>query len=167
MKNGKFTYLGQTFMKLFPIKVIIIDDVKTYFNDQMLNVANSKGNFKFERYYKCDNILLQNLISNPRDILIIDIKGVADKTIGKDGFDIAKHVFNNTNTYVVITSAHKFHLQNRESYGDYIMSERLLTPIDFTDELNIIVDNYLKSKTKIYQKIGYKIGKIIFKYGLN
>lgn len=167
MKNGILTNTGKFFMKLSPIKVIIIDDVKSYFNENMLSIASANGNISFERYYKCDGILLKNLVENPRDILIIDIKGTVTADIGKDGFDVANHVFKNTNTLVATTSAHKFHLKNRESYGDYIISERLMTPVDFCEEISIIIDKYLKQKTKIHQKIIYKIGKKIFKYGLN
>lgn len=154
-------------MKLSPLKVCIIDDVKTYFNEQMLAVASAKGNIIFERNYKCDSILLKNLVANPRDIIIVDIKGTPTSDIGKDGFDIAKHIRQNTSTFVVVTSAHKYHLKNRENYGDYIMSERLLTPIDFTEEMNVIIDKYLKTKTKIYQKLVFKTGKYIIKYGLS
>ena len=166
MKNGKFYKIGLFFTKISPIKIIVIDDVKTYFNETMLSLAKAKGNIQFERYYKCDATLLENLVANPRDIMIVDIKGTITPGLGKDGFDIAKHVYSNTNTFVVITSAHKFHLKNRENYGDYIMSERLLTPIDFNDEINIIIEQYLSKKTKIYQRTLYKIGKKLISHGL-
>ncbi|RAR75689.1 hypothetical protein [Flavobacterium aciduliphilum] len=167
MKNGGFNKIGKLLMKISPMKIIIIDDVKSYFNENMLSIASANGNISFERYYKCDGILLKNLIENPRDILIIDIKGTVTEDIGKDGFNVASHVFNNTNTFVATTSAHKFHLKNRENYGDYIISERLMTPVDFCEELNIMIEKYLKQKTKIYQKVIYKLGKYFFKYGLN
>lgn len=166
MKNGKFYNLGVFLTKISPIKIIIIDDVKTYFNESMLSLAKSKGNVTIERYFKCDSTLLESLVSNPRDILIVDIKGTIDTSIGKDGFDIARHVFNNTNTFVAITSAHKFHLKNRENYGDYILSERLMTPVDFNEELNIIIERYLEKKTKIYQKLFFKIGAKLISHGL-
>lgn len=166
MKNGRYYNLGIFFTKISPLKIVIIDDVKTYFNETMLSIARSKGNINFERYYKCDSFLLANLVASPRDILIVDIKGTITSDIGKDGFDIAKHIYNNTSTYVAITSAHKFHLKNRESYGDYVMSERLMTPIDFNDELNIIIEQYLEKKTKIYEKLLFKLGMKLISYGL-
>jgi len=166
MKNGILSGIGKSLMKLNPIKIIIIDDVSTYFNEQMLSIASANGNITFERYSKCDSTLLKSLVTNPRDILIMDIKGTVTKDIGKDGFDVVTHISNNTTTYVAITSAHKYHLRNRSNYGDYVMSERLMTPIDFTEEINLIIDNYLKTKTKIYSKGAYKIGKILFKYGI-
>ncbi len=166
MKNGIASGIGKTLMKLNPIKIIIIDDVKSYFNESMLSIASANGNICFERYYKCDAILLKNLVENPRDILIIDIKGTVTADIGKDGFDVANHVYNFTNTFVATTSAHKFHLKNREKYGDYVISERLMTPVDFCDELNTMINIYLKQKTKIYKKIVFKLGKYMFKYGV-
>lgn len=166
MKNGFFANTGKFFMKLNPLKVIIIDDVKSYFNENMLSIASANGHIAFERYYKCDGILLKNLVENPRDILIIDIKGTVTSDIGKDGFDVANHVFKNTNTFVTTTSAHKFHLKNRENFGDYIISERLMTPVDFCEEINIIIDKYLRQKTKFNQKIIFKLGKYLFKYGM-
>lgn len=167
MKNGIIGKIGQGLMKLSPIKVIIIDDVETYFNEQMLNIAGAKGTVTFERYPTCDANLLKNLVSNPRDIMIIDIKGTVSPDIGKDGFDVAKHIFQNASTFVAVTSAHKYHLKNRTNYGDYVMEDRLLTPIDFTEELNCMIDQYLKKKKKMYQKIGYRVGKSLFRYGLS
>jgi len=167
MKNGIIGKIGQGLMKLSPIKVIIIDDVETYFNEQMLSIAGAKGTISFERYYICDVNLLKSLISNPRDILIIDVKGTVSEEVGKDGFDVAKHVYQNSPTYVAVTSAHKYHLKNRTNYGDYVMEDRLLTPVDFTEEINSMIDNYLKKKKKVYQKIGFRIGKYLFKYGIS
>jgi hypothetical protein len=167
MKNGFFYKTGLILMKLAPLNICIIDDVRTYFNEQILSVASSKGNINFERYFKCDATLLKNIVSNPRDILIIDIKGTPTLDIGKDGFDIAKHISQNTSTFVGITSAHKYQLKNRDNYGDYILTERLLTPIDFTYELNSIIESYFKTKVKLYQKLTYKIGKYLIRYGIN
>jgi hypothetical protein len=93
----------------------------------------------------------------------MDIKGTVTKDIGKDGFDVTKHVFENTNTFVVITSAHKHHLKNQNNYGDYIIESRLLTPLDFCDEMNEIIDIYLKRKITFYKKLTYKIGKSMIK----
>jgi hypothetical protein len=167
MKNGISSSIGKVLMKINPIKIIIIDDVKSYFNPNMLAIASANGNITFERYYKCDSILLKNLVENPRDILIMDIKGTVTDDIGKDGFDVAGHVYKNTNTFVVTTSAHKFHLKNRENYGDYVISERLMTPVDFCDEVNIMIEKYLKQKSKFYNKVIFKLGKYLFKYSAN
>ena len=167
MKNGILNGIGKNLMKLSPIKVVIVDDVSTYFNEQMLSVASAKGNITFERYNKCDSILLKSLVSNPRDILIMDIKGTVTNDIGKDGFDVASHVVKNTTTFVAITSAHKYQLKNRMNQVDYVIEDRLLTPIDFTDEMNIIIDKYLKNKSKVYGKIIYKLGKSLANYGLS
>lgn len=167
MKKDFFYSTGVLLMKIKPIKVCIIDDVKTYFNEQMLSVASSKGNMTFERYQKCDTILLKSLVSNPRDILIVDIKGTPTLEVGKDGFDIVRHVTQNTSTFIATTSAHKYHLKSKENFGDYIIAERILTPVDFTEEMNSMINNYLKIKTRFYQKIIYKVGLYFLKHGLN
>ncbi len=166
MGKGVLNSFGKGLMKLTPIKVIIIDDVATYFNEQMLSIASANGNLTFERHKKCDATLLKSLVANPRDILIVDIKGTTTPDIGKDGFDIARHVFENTNTFVAITSAHKYHLKNQKEYGDYIIEDRLLTPIDFTNEINHIIDILLKRKIRIYKKLTYRIGKSLIKKAL-
>lgn len=166
MKNGFINRFGKNLMKLAPVNVIIIDDVSTYFNEQMLSVASANGNISFERHSKCDSILLKSLVTNPRDILIMDIKGTVHKDIGKDGFDVVDHKIKNTTTFVAITSAHKYQLKNRLNEVDYVIEDRLLTPIDFSDEMNIMIDKYLKIKTKIFGKLSYKVGKKIFKYGI-
>jgi len=164
MKNGIASSIGKTLMKINPVSVVIIDDVKSYFNPTMLSIAGANGNINFERYQRCDATLLKNLVERPRDILIVDIKGTVTDDVGKDGFDIAKHIYNNTNTFVATTSAHKFHLKNREAYGDHVIAERLMTPVDFTEEINLIIGLYLKKKAKFYQKLVFKAGKYLFKY---
>jgi hypothetical protein len=166
MKNGIIGKIGSSVMKIWPLKVIIIDDVDTYFNEQMLSIAGANGRILFERYSICDGALLKNLVENPRDILIIDIKGTVTSELGKDGFDVAQHVYSNTSTFVAVTSAHKYHLKNKASYGDYIIQERLLTPIDFVEELNLMIEKYLKTKVALYQKIGFRAGKYLLKMGL-
>lgn len=167
MKNGLLNNLGKNLMKLSPVNIVIIDDVSTYFNEQMLSIASANGNISFERYSKCDSILLKSLVTNPRDVLIMDIKGTVSKDIGKDGFDVVSHIIKNTTTFVVITSAHKYQLRNRSNEVDYVIEDRLLTPLDFSEEMNIIIDKYLKIKTKIYRRLSYKVGKKLFRYGVS
>ena len=167
MKNKFLNNFGKGLMKLSPLKVIIIDDVETYFNEQMLSIASANGNITFERYKKCDATLLKSMVANPRDILIMDIKGTTAKEIGKDGFDVAKHVFENTSTFVAITSAHKFHLKNQKNYGDYIIEERLMAPIDFVEELNHMIEILLKNKYSLYKKGLYRIGKYFLNGSIN
>ncbi|MCL6267444.1 hypothetical protein [Flagellimonas myxillae] len=163
MKNKLISSLGKTLMRLQPLKVVIVDDVKTYFNEQMLNLAMANGNLKIERYYKCDQNLLNSFANVERDIIILDIKGTIDKNLGNDGFDIARYLANNTNTFIVITSAHKYHLKNQNNFGDYVLEERLLTPIDFVEELNHIINLYLKNKIGFYKKGIYRVGKYVYK----
>jgi hypothetical protein len=96
----------------------------------------------------------------------MDIKGTVAKDLGKDGFDVVSHILKNTSTFVAITSAHKHQLKNRTASVDYVIEDRLLTPIDFTEEVNIMINKYLKTKVRIYKKIGYRIGKLIARHGI-
>lgn len=166
MKIGLLNSIGRGFMKLSPINVIIIDDVSTYFNPEMLSITSAKGNISFERYSKCDSVLLKSMVSNSRDILIMDIKGTVTKDIGKDGFDVASHILANTKTFVVITSAHKHQLKNRSIQIDHVIEDRLLTPLDFAEEMEIIISKYLKRKSSFYSKLGYRIGIKLIRYGV-
>ena len=72
-------------------------------------------------------------------------------------------LYEQTNAFVVITSAHKFHLHEYHRSYDYVMQERLLTAIDFIDELWKIVEDYLTRKTKFFRKLVFKIGYKIAK----
>ena len=159
MKNKYTNRLGKFLLKLTPLKVCIIDDTKAYFNEQMLLTASASGEYCFEREFKCNSIILNDLLKYPRDIVIIDIKGTTTEDIGKDGFDVAKVLLQKTSSFIVTTSAHKFHLKNRDQYGDYVITDRLLTAIDFIEELETISSIYLKRKIKFYQKITFKVGK--------
>jgi hypothetical protein len=166
MKSKKTMLFGKILMKIQPLKICIIDDVESYFNKTMLNIASADGNLIFERWDKIGELELKNLVQSPRDIVILDIKGIVDPAIGKDGFDIAKHLHQNTPSYIVTTSAHKFKLKNRDYYGDYVLTERLLTPIDFIDELNYIISDYLEKRIKPYQKLIFKMGLKLAKKAL-
>jgi len=158
MKSKNITWVGKLLMKIQPIRICIIDDVDSYFNKTMLNLAGADGNLIFERWNKIGELELKNLVQSPRDIVILDIKGIVDREIGKDGFDIAKYLHENTPSYIVTTSAHKFKLKNRSYYGDYVLAERLLTPLDFIDELNFIIGDYLETRLKPYRKLLFKVG---------
>jgi hypothetical protein len=164
MKNSLTFKFGKLLMRFSPLKICIIDDVATYFNEDMLKLAKVNMNIKFERLYSINTSKLASLVKSPPDIFILDIKGIVENDVGKDGFDIAKHLSENTPSFIVITSAHQFHLKNRKHYGDYTLTERLLTPIDFAEELNLIIKTYLEEKLKFYKKIFFKMGFKIVKH---
>jgi len=166
MKNDLILGFGKLLMKLQPLTICIVDDVETYFNEGMLNFASVHGQITFERWSKVDKISLKNLVSKPRDIVILDIKGIVDPAIAKDGFDIANYLMKNTPSFIVTTSAHKFKLQNINNYGDYVITDRLMTPLDFVEELNSIIDVYIKMKLKPYKKLLFRIGFTIAKFKL-
>ena len=158
--------IGVGIINIFPMKIVIIDDVDEYMNESMLEIAESTGGMKFERYNICDKQLLNELVLNPRDILIMDIKDSVEPDVGKDGFDVASHIYDNTPTFVAVTSAHFHKLRNQNNYGDYTIVERLTTPVDFTKEMKLIIDICLEKKIKSHKKIGFKLGKSIIRYSV-
>jgi chemotaxis response regulator CheB len=158
MKDSIYIKVGKFLMKHGNLKICIVDDQKTYFSDNMIQVANSAGFKSIERYFIVDKQLMKILLENPPDIIILDIKGIAEEDVAKDGFGIAKVLFDNTNTFVVITSAHKFFLHETHKSYDYMIKERLLTAVDFVEELALIIDRYLRSKVRIYKKMIFRIG---------
>ena len=150
-------------MRIGKLRICIVDDEKAYFTPQMLRLAANAGLSNIERHFKIDQELLGNLLKCPPDIIILDIKGVTIPDVAKDGFHVAKILYEQTNAFVVITSAHKFHLHEYHRSYDYVMQERLLTAIDFIDELWKIVEDYLTRKTKFFRKLVFKIGYKIAK----
>lgn len=158
MKEKILFKIGKKFMKWGKLKICIIDDEKTYFNPQMLEMAAVAGFPKIERHYLVDEILFKRLQEFPPDIIILDIKKITKPNIAKDGFAVASLMYDNTNAYVVITSAHQFYLREFHKEFDYIIQERNLTGVDFIEELNKITEDYLKKKIKIYKKVFLRIG---------
>ncbi len=151
-KFGKFLMIKNA------LSICIVDDEDAYFNPEMLNYAKAAGFPEISRYSIIDLDLFDKMINNPYDIVILDIKGIAHPDLAPDGFTVARLLFEKTNSYIVITSAHKFHLHQYHQKFDYMIPQRLLTIVDFIDELNKIVTDYARLKLKFYKKIGFKIG---------
>jgi len=82
--------LAKKLMAAYPLKICIIDDKQTYFSEAMLRVAASAGFPGIERHLVVDNKLMSALLETPPDIIILDIKGVAEPDVAKDGFGIAR-----------------------------------------------------------------------------
>jgi chemotaxis response regulator CheB len=158
--------IGRKLMSLGKLKIYIIDDQETYFSKNILEIVKKAGFSSIERYYIVNKELLEKLLSDPPDIIILDIKGITEKDVAKNGFGIAKVMFEKTNSYVVVTSAHKFYLHETHKQYDYVIQERLLTAVDLIDELTNIVENYLKYKINFYKKITFRIGFKIVKKAL-
>lgn len=155
--------LGRFLMGLQPLKIVIVDDVEAYFNKDMLDLVKRSGLSKIERLYFIDKPALKKLLDTPPDIIILDIKGIVSNEIAKDGFDIARTMMKETDCYVVVTSAHRFRLKNQNSEYDYIINERLLTAVDFLDELRFIINDLLEKKINWYKKIIFRLGYGIIK----
>jgi hypothetical protein len=158
MKDKLLVKLGKRIMRAGRLRICVVDDQKTYFHENMLAAAKAAGFSHIIRYYVIDAQLLQKLLRSPPDIIILDIKGVADKKVAKDGFGIAKLMFERTNAYIVITSAHKFYLRETHTQYDYLIEDRFLTIVDFVEELGRITEKYLKAKVRFWGKPVFRLG---------
>lgn len=159
--------LAKFLMRMTPLDICIVDDIPSYFNEDMLKIANAAGYAKFQRLFVVDSTMMAKLLKRPPDIIILDIKGVTDPELAKDGFGIAELLARNTNTFIVLTSAHKFRLKNQSFQSDYVIGQRLLTPVDFVAELDEIVSAALSRKIRFYRAIVFRIGFWIGKYALS
>lgn len=88
-------------MRISGLKICIVDDEKTYFNNELLALAKEKGFGEIERHYNIDQGLFLDLHKNSRDIIILDIQGITDESVAKDGLQVAASLVEHTNTYVV------------------------------------------------------------------
>jgi hypothetical protein len=167
MKESLLVKCGKFLMKKGKLRVCIIDDQETYFSENMLKLVRAAGFTHIERHYLVDEKLLKNLLENPPEIVILDIKGVAAPSVAKDGFGIAKTLYVKTDSYIVITSAHQFFLSDTHKSYDYMIKQRILTAVDFIEELTTIVENYLRAKSKFYQKIVFRVGFALARVSLS
>lgn len=163
MKHKPLKGIGKFLMKVNNVKICIVDDEDVYFNANMLNVAKNTGFNKIDRYSRIDNTLLCRLQKNPYDIVILDVQGITDPNVAKDGMQIASLLSRTTSSYIVLTSAHQFHLVNEMTRVDYVIEDKILTTADFVDELIEIVDDFLDRKSSFYKNILFKAGFTMLK----
>jgi len=158
MKQKILTWLGKKLISIDAPRICIVDDEDIYFNKEMINVVKNTGLKNIERHKKIDIYLLNRMQKKPFDIVILDIRGIIDPSIAKDGMQIASLLSRTTNSYIVIVSAHQFHLVNEMTKVDYIIENKLMTAVDFLDEVFEILSDYLSKKTSSYKKIILKAG---------
>ena len=158
MKHKMINGLGRLLMKINALSICIVDDEEIYFNAAMIKTAKNAGFTRIERYQKIDRDLLNRLQEQSYDIVILDIKGITDPAVAKDGMQVASLLNRTTNSYVVITSAHQFHLVNEMTNVDYVIENKLLTSADFIDELIEIVDDFISRKSTFYKNLLFKTG---------
>lgn len=158
MKIRILQLIGKALMKLQWLHITIIDDAPAYFSKQMLSIASSAGYPNIKRLYWINEEVFKDLHKNPPDIIIIDVKGVVDKRIAKDGLEVAALLYRNTPAFVVITSAHQYHLRKEMKENDYILEDRNLTAVDFINAISVITQSFLRKKLKPYKKLIFKLG---------
>lgn len=167
MKHKLKSKLGKFLMKLNMVNIAIVDDEDAYFNENMLETANNSGFTNIDRFNHIDQERLNQFQINPYDIIILDVKGIVDENIAKNGLHVASILHKTTETYIVITSSHQFHLNNRMMEADYYIEDRLLTNVDFVNEIIHITEDFISKKTKFYQKILFKYGFKLLKATVN
>lgn len=145
------------------LDIVIVDDNSSYFDEAMIKAAKTHGLGRIKRLYQVDRSVLNELVRNPPDVVILDVKGTTSEDVAKDGLDLAAHLFKATSSYIVVTSAHKHHLTNRTVTVDYVLEQRLLTVVDFLQELRKIRDDCLSRKKRFYQKLGLRAALMLGK----
>ncbi|MDT8878747.1 hypothetical protein RSO68_04635 [Halomonas saccharevitans] len=163
MKHKPLKGFGKFLMRINNVNICIVDDEDIYFNPRMLGIAKNAGFGKIERYSKIDTPLLNKLQNKPYDIVILDVQGITEPDVAKDGMQIASLLSRTTSSYIVVTSAHQFHLVNDMTKVDYIMENKIQTTVDFVDELIEIVDDFLDKKSSFYKKSLFKAGFFLVK----
>lgn len=145
------------FERFFALRIVIVDDTAAYFNEQMVNAASLRGLGRIERLFQVDSAVLESFLAKPPDIIILDVKGTTLPDVAKDGLALAAYLSKSISSYIVVTSAHKYHLTNRVVGVDYILEQRLLTVVDFLKQLEKIRLDCLTRKKRFYQNIGLRL----------
>lgn len=140
------------------LSIVIADDQDVYFNKKMIMTAEAAGYHGIRRINFIDQALFAEILRNPPDIFITDVRGVCSQDVAKDGIELARVLVRETHSMIVITSAHKFHLNNAQLAVHHIIENRNLTSADFVNELSLIIEKLLKEKISFWKKIGFKIG---------
>lgn len=142
-------------------RIAIVDDEEVYFTPNMLALASAAGFGEIERHFRVDAALLARWIEDPPDIVILDIKGIAEKDVAKDGVGIAEQLQRQTPAYIVVTSAHQYHLKNVHRSFDYVIEARLLTGVDFIQELDSIVADFVKRRRRFVRGAVFRAGRYL------
>lgn len=167
MKNKPLTFIGKQMMKWGKYKICIVDDEDIYFNRKMLNIAKESGFTFIDRYRVVDNDLHRKILKDEYDLIILDVKGSTDNKVAKDGINLASSLNGKISAFIVLTSAHQFHLSNETIKADYIIENRNLTNVDFIEVLTDIVGQSLDKKIKFYKKLVFKTGFKLLKAQVN
>lgn len=166
MKHRIVNKFGKFLMSIGNFRICIIDDEEAYFSENMLQFARNAGFKNIERHYRLDYNLFQDLQLNPRDIVVLDVQGIVEPSIAKDGVYVASTLSRNTPSFVAITSAHQYHLTNKVVDADYVIENRILTAVDFLDVLHDMVAHCIESKLSFYRKILFKTGYSLSKQAI-
>jgi hypothetical protein len=160
----KITFLiGKKLMKLSNIRICIIDDkYSIYFSEEKVSLLEFAG-YKVERIEYIDSRdTLDRLLMSPPDILVLDIKGIADPSLAKDGFDLATIFNKETKSYIVVTSEDLYQLENiRRNYDDVLPRE--LSAVELYEHMEKMIKKMIELKYNFYQGVTLKIGMKLIK----
>lgn len=158
MKENLTFALGKWLMEKGNFRIVIVDDEDVYFGPKLLAIAKHAGYGAIERYSKVDADLHKKLCNRPPQILILDVKNVVDPDIATDGLELSEHLAQVTPSFIAVTSAHRYHLNNRVTKVDYIIESRVLTGVEFVAELRNMTEKCLSTKIRFYSKIAFRVG---------
>lgn len=138
--------------------VLIIDDEAANFPPGAIAAARIAGYRKIDRIYFVDDKALKKITEKDRyDVIILDIKGVVHQEIASDGLQLSGLLKKRTSAYLVITSAHQYHLDKRVLKVDRILEDRMLTSVDFISLLDEISSELSVARWKFLRRFGLKI----------
>ncbi|MDX1489879.1 MAG: hypothetical protein R3332_01220 [Pseudohongiellaceae bacterium] len=157
-KPGFLIKFGKFLMAKGALRVVIADDEDAYFNERMIGSAKLAGFPGIERIDFVTHDIFQSWLKDSPEIIILDVMNVVDEEIAKDGIELARTLKANTNSMLIVTSAHEQQLKNSLAHIDYFIENRKLTSSDFIYELNKIMDHYINVKSKFYKNVSLKIG---------
>lgn len=116
------------------IKLVVVDDEEDSFPTQLL----SSNGYTIEWWNEIDDRRLQRLERNEFDIIILDINGIADKSISKDdGIGVLERIKQvNPAQIVVAFSGQEYDIE--KSHFFQMADDRLRKPVDFIKAKNLI-----------------------------
>lgn len=156
--------IGRAIFRRYQPSFVIVDDVKTNFGPVLLRHASASGYQKIDRIYFVKSKELSRLVKpDGYDVIILDIKGVVDTSIAKDGLQLSELIRRTNSAYLALTSAHQYQLDKRTLSADRIIEDKIMTAVDFVKVLDEITEDLIERKLKLFRRFALKISLFAIK----